>query len=1180
MTLVACRPSAGVAQIAFTRSQINGNFEGGAGVFAADIDGDGDLDVLSAENHSWDIVWWENTAGDGSAWTEHTIDASFQVATGVSAADIDGDGDMDVLGAALFGDDISWWENTAGDGSAWTEVTIDAEFDGASAVFAADIDGDGDLDVLGAAQSGDQIAWWENTAGDGSAWTEGSIDNAFDGAMSVYAADVDRDGDLDVLGAAQNAGVIAWWENTAGDGSAWSKATIESGFTGAQNVHATDIDGDGDLDVLGSALNANDIAWWENTAGDGSLWTKRIIDSDFSGARRAFGADLDGDGDIDVLGTAENARDVAWWENTAGDGSAWTEHLVDGEFVGARDVFAADLDGDGDLDVLGGSNSNSADNVVWWKNSHSGRATSVGTKTTVDDSFDGARTVCHGDVDGDGDLDIVAGASAANAIAWWKNTAGDGSAWSETTIGSSFDAVSIFCADVDGDGDLDVMGAAFDHSQIAWWENTAGDGSSWTKVTVDAAFGTAQGIFGADLDHDGDVDILGAAFGSDTISWWKNTAGDGSSWTEQVLSSSFNGARSVSAGDIDGDGDLDVVAAAFDGDDISWWENTVGDGSAWTERAIDGSFDGAIGIALGDLDGDGDLDVVGAGFVADEIAWWDNTAGTGLTWTKRSVATSFDGATGLSVADINHDGSVDVVGTAFLGDAVTWWENTNGSGTSWTTRSVDAAYDGAYAAFGADVDGDGDLDILGAAIVADDVTWWANDTVILNQGLVISGTAGQSNNAGWRLLAPPCGSQTRSGMSGVSITGDDEIRRYDESAGFGDDQWLSTGSADALPQGSGFAVYLYDDVTQEVGADFGVVFGACTPTNTDVVVSTLDVNEEWFLAGNPYMQSFDLSSLSGTGFQTTYNLWNPSTATYTNITAEAGSSDVIKVGQGFFVQRTTVGAGGTSLTFDDAGKTSGGTFVGKRGGGDTIRLPIVLRVTDADGQLIANDESASILFADDATLSWDHYESGKLKPLLDRWATVALMGDRAGRPVPLSLLSLPADLSITATIPLRIDVEGISGRATLSWGDVAALPDDWQLELRDLDTGFSRDLRRVANHTFPLTGETSRFELVVATASSTSPETETLPTHYELAQNYPNPFNPQTVIRFGLPQAGRVTLTVHDLLGREVSRLIDGPKPAGWHQVGFDADHLASGPYVYRLVTPHAQMSRAMHLIR
>ncbi len=94
------------------------------------------------------------------SFTEHTIKGDFGGANSVYATDVDGDGDVDVLGAALDADDITWWEN---DGSeSFTEHTIKGDFNGATSVYATDVDGDGDVDVLGAAYIANEITWWEN----------------------------------------------------------------------------------------------------------------------------------------------------------------------------------------------------------------------------------------------------------------------------------------------------------------------------------------------------------------------------------------------------------------------------------------------------------------------------------------------------------------------------------------------------------------------------------------------------------------------------------------------------------------------------------------------------------------------------------------------------------------------------------------------------------------------------------------------------------------------------------------------------------------------------------------------------------------------------------------------------------------------------------------------------------
>ena len=89
-----------------------------------------------------------------------------------------------------------------------------------------------------------------------------------------------------------------------------------------------------------------------------------------------------------------------------------------------------------------------------------------------------------------------------------------------------------------------------------------------------------------------------------------------------------------------------------------------------------------------------------------------------------------------------------------------------------------------------------------------------------------------------------------------------------------------------------------------------------------------------------------------------------------------------------------------------------------------------------------------------------------------------------------------------------------------------------------------------------------------------------LPLEIALMQNYPNPFNPVTTIQFTMPSMSNVTLRVFDILGREVAVLIDEEKPAGYHEVHFDASHMPSGIYMYRLETPHNQLTRRMTLIK
>jgi hypothetical protein len=138
---------------------------------------------------------------------------------------------------------------------------------------------------------------------------------AASGAASVTTADVDDDGDLDVLSASFDDDKIAWYENTDGKGGFGPQQLISTQANGANSVEAADVDGDGDLDVLSASLYGNDskIAWYENTDGKGTFGNQQVID--VVAARSVAVADVDGDGDMDVLSASDLDSRIAWYEN-------------------------------------------------------------------------------------------------------------------------------------------------------------------------------------------------------------------------------------------------------------------------------------------------------------------------------------------------------------------------------------------------------------------------------------------------------------------------------------------------------------------------------------------------------------------------------------------------------------------------------------------------------------------------------------------------------------------------------------------------------------------------------------------------------------------------------------------------------------------------------------------------
>jgi hypothetical protein len=348
-------------------SYVNVNY-----AFPVDIDGDGDVDVLGAAGRysppyffSGRIDWWENTDGSGTTWTYHTVDNSFTSSPSISSADLDGDGDMDVIGAARGSiNDISWWENIDGSGTNWVEHTVPSSIQEASSVDTADVDGDGDVDLLSTDASYNDVMWLENADGSGTSWIDHVIDGSFNTPYDVYGADVDGDGDKDAVGAAFNSDQISWWENVDGSGITWNEHPVSGNFNGARSVFAADVDGDGDTDILGAASLDWAVTWWENYDGLGNSWVEHFISGSFNYAFAVHASDVDQDGDTDVLGASYFGDDIAVWENTDGLGLTWYEHVIDGNFDGARDVSTADMDGDGDPDILGVARE--ASDISWW----------------------------------------------------------------------------------------------------------------------------------------------------------------------------------------------------------------------------------------------------------------------------------------------------------------------------------------------------------------------------------------------------------------------------------------------------------------------------------------------------------------------------------------------------------------------------------------------------------------------------------------------------------------------------------------------------------------------------------------------------------------------------------------------------------------------------------------------
>ncbi|KAK7241265.1 hypothetical protein SO694_00050040 [Aureococcus anophagefferens] len=746
------RPTVVCASVAFTARVVANSADGAYSVFAIDVDGDGDVDALSASVDDDTVAWHEN---DGSqAFAERAITTLADSAVTVFAIDVDGDGDVDALSASFNDDTVAWYEN---DGSqAFAERVITGSAEGAWGVFAMDVDGDGDVDALSTSQDGDTVAWYENDGSENFATRV--ITNLADGARSVYGIDVDGDGDVDALSASVNDDTVAWYEN---DGSqSFTERVITESADFARSVFAIDVDGDGDVDALSASWYDDTVAWYEN---DGSQsFSERVITTLADGAQSVFAIDVDGDGDVDPLSASRIDDTVAWYEN---DGSqSFAERIITTLADFAWYAFAIDVDGDGDVDALSASYRD--DTVAWYENDCGTSAPSAAPSATPAPTASKPPTshlfqatlVAHYSFDDGEAMDDYNGFDGTISGAT-ATTGRDGSgALSFDGTDDYVDFPAAVTADILGDAARTVcLWAVIDnfdsHASIFSYNSNAGGKRFALEVMTDAATLRCNGYNGAwnqefvvaGSDDGGwhhycntfDETVWTLYFdGVEAGSFTPSTLDTGADYPLSIGSQIGSGGRvRYFTGSID---EVYVYSSALDAASIQALYDAVEAVATATptprptvfcasvtfsERIITALADNTYCVFAMDVDGDGDVDALATSQDDDTVAWYENDGSQ--SFTKRIITTLADGAFGLFAIDVDGDGDGDVLSSSREDGTVAWYEN-DGS-QSFTEHIITTLADEAYFVFGIDVDGDGDVDVLAAIRIDDTVAWYEND---------------------------------------------------------------------------------------------------------------------------------------------------------------------------------------------------------------------------------------------------------------------------------------------------------------------------------------------------------------------------------------------------------------------------------------------------------------------
>jgi len=362
-------------------------------------------------------------------------------------------------------------------------------------------------------------------------------------------------------------------------------------FEGGQYVYgltATDIDADGDLDFTTGDARVNNLLWHEND-GKGKLTTHVISENDPGYLERHDWGDINGDGKLDVAIVLNLTGHLLWFEqgDSPTDPKSWRRHVISTEFMRSYDVDLADLDGDGDLDIA--ASAYTGDCFSWFENPGVKGVTGAWKQHQFDKAKEIAntRTIAVVDFNRDGKPDLLGSAAYGHHVVWYENTGEPAEKMFRRHVidNTTHMPTHGHPVDLDGDGDHDVLMAFgirgpstdVDSHQVAWYENLGDQdgGVTWKKHAIGPLTFGFEAVTG-DLDGDGDLDVIASACnggqkGLGEIVWFENTGDVKGSWKKHTFKP-YSAAVTLIVMDFDADGKLDIACGSEEGT-CHWWRN-------------------------------------------------------------------------------------------------------------------------------------------------------------------------------------------------------------------------------------------------------------------------------------------------------------------------------------------------------------------------------------------------------------------------------------------------------------------------------------------------------------------------------------------------------------------------------------------------------------------------------
>lgn len=351
--------------------------------------------------------------------------------------------------------------------------------------------------------------------------------------------------------------------------------------------------------------------------------------------------------------------------------------------------------------------------------------------------------IASGDLDGDGDIDIVmatynynGGTPAVDYIKWYKND-GHGNFSIELVSSDVLWIDGLTVADIDGQYGLDIVATSSYQNKLVYFLS---DGVGFgPEVVVDGALGGPGEVVAGDINNDGTIDLAVVSYDENKTTWYSNDGSGNFTMEADIENGSTNGPYYLDLGDFDGDGDLDVVVGFYNTQTIEIYYNQYVESGTNTVSWIKDTTPVSTGnsailaVRFADVNNDGIMDVIKADNITGDVAWYEKTVNGPSVEHIVSDESIIDRPGMVYVVDLDGDtyNDVIVVDGGAADDAIIYFKGEANAAPSATPTLVTNNNHQYWDITVGDFDGDSDMDIAVPGRFNDAIEWSENLQVVL-----------------------------------------------------------------------------------------------------------------------------------------------------------------------------------------------------------------------------------------------------------------------------------------------------------------------------------------------------------------------------------------------------------------------------------------------------------------